>query len=81
MTTYYRIGAYLAPGMKAILTEGSTFEPCHRSHGMEGGFIANVKDVLLSGEIGAVDGELEPGCMLRAITDEEKAELKEQGVT
>lgn len=77
MTKYFRIGAYLAPGMKAFLTDAQTFLP---KHGHGGPFIANVKDVLLAGEIGAIDGDLRPGCMLRAITDDEKLRLKIKGI-
>lgn len=71
---FFEVGSYMAPGMKAFLSDASTLEPYNTSVYPAPPFLANVGELLLSGDIAAVDcpnGDLEPGLTVRRATNDE----------
>lgn len=88
VTKGFKVGAYMPVGSLAYLAENDTFFPCYNpSHG---GLKVHVVDTLLAGDFAAVDcGEyygigpsptVRDGMKLRALTDEERARLEEEGI-
>lgn len=76
---FFKVGSYMAPGMKAFLSDAETFQPYNTSVYPAPPFLTNVGELLLAGEIGAVDcpnGDLEPGLTVRRATDDELLRLK-----